>query len=98
MNAINQFAAKVAKIFPLSPAARLSRRMGLKLRSAQYMINGDNQPPPNIEEWVDRQVKLISDFPLSARLDALIQEALDVGIDEEVIASFLAEAHDALVK
>jgi hypothetical protein len=98
MNERNQFATKIAMIFPFSPAARLSRLMGVKLRSAQYMINGDNQPPSNIEQWVENQVKLIHDFPLSTRLDALVHEALDVGIDKEVIASFLAEAHDALVR
>jgi hypothetical protein len=98
MTVRSPLAALVSRILPHASAARLSRKTGVRLRGVHYWLTGENDPPAEITDWIDGQNQAVERFPLAARLDVLIEEAKKAGIDDEVIASWLALAHESLVK
>ena len=77
-------------VLPHLNTKRVGRLTGKSHRVAQKWHSGEMTVPPEVLQEVTRQHKILMNSQLSAKLDAVISDALATELNREIIASHLA--------
>lgn len=92
-----------AGIFPEWSSNRISRWLGINPRTLQRMlskkpeIQARNQMPGALRARIGDQQEAVTEFELGKRIDDLIARATAAGIDDEVLAAWLAHRYKRLM-
>ena len=92
-----RFADRVREIFPKGATARLARSVEINQRMAQRWMSGQNEPPPDVIEFVAEQTKALQGADISGQMQRMIEGLQAKGLHGEVIAAQIADAYEQLI-
>lgn len=94
---------KLAAVFPDWSSNRIAKWLGINPRSLQRMLarepDGSRQAeiPPGLVQRVEAQGQIVQDVGVGPLLDTYIDDMLRNGVDEEVLAAWLASRYRKLM-
>lgn len=94
--------AQISSVFPEWSSTRMARWLGVNARTLQrWMKSGDQideaELPADLRAKVNAQAARIRDIDLPGQIDAFIDRQRENGIDDEVLAAWLAHRYKGLI-
>lgn len=95
--------AKIAAVFPEWSSIRISRWLGINSRTLQRWISlgkgkvPDDEVPPTLASKIEQQAMRVQDINLAGQVAEFVRRQQENGIDDEVIAAWLADAYKQLI-
>jgi hypothetical protein len=93
----------LSMIFPEWSSNRIARWLGMNPRTLQRMMSKNHEIaerrdiPEGQQDAISKAISAVSIFKPGEKLDALIAEAKDAGLDDEIIGAWLAHRYKLLL-
>jgi hypothetical protein len=78
------------------PSARVSHLIKVNQRQVQYWLSGRSPVPLSMFEILFEQLRVVKNFGLQQKIDHLVSEAEDAGVDIQIIVHYLDQTVDRL--
>lgn len=95
--------AKIAAVFPEWSSSRISRWLGINSRTLQRWISmgegkvPDEEVPSTLAAKIEQQAARVQDIDLKDQVADFVRRQQENGIDDEVLAAWLADAYKHLI-